>query len=96
MRRREHWRPDFSKHRGLGSSVHQLIHERKMELRSLLKSKRLPLFAVAASDVAERSVGRQRQSVERVLCLFRARRWLLRFPRFRFSTIFRSKNLRPL
>jgi hypothetical protein len=59
-----------------------------MELRGLLQPERLPLFAVAASDVTERFVGRKRLRIERVLRILRTWKWRLCFPRFHFSAIF--------
>lgn len=76
--------------------MRRLIDEWKMELRGLLQSERLPLLAVAASDVTERSVGRKRLRIERVLCFFHTWRRLLQLPCFDLSAIFRSKNLRAL
>jgi len=50
------------------------------------------LFAVAPGDVAKRFVGGNCLRVNR-LCILRTWKRLLQFPRFYFSTIFRSKNL---
>jgi hypothetical protein len=67
-----------------------------MELRRLLQSERFPLFAVASRDVPERSVGRKRLGIERVLCFFHTWRRLWQLPCFRLSAIFGRKNLRSL
>ena len=74
----------------------RLIDEGKMELRRLLQSERFPLFAVASRDVPERSVGRKRLGIERILCFFHTWRRLLQLPCFRPSAIFGRKNLRSL
>jgi hypothetical protein len=67
-----------------------------MELRSLLQSERLSLLAVASCDVPERSVGRKRLRIERILRFFHTWRRLLQLPCFHLSAILGRKNLRAL